>query len=211
MRPVISGSCSGANRCSAHEQGTGKSPLFGCLRHCQTEIDGGQPRPHCRRRSGDAGGFDGRRFHLSENWVGLINEADLGSPCWLADDPMPPLHKMKRDKVTLSLEHKAKLLELLKDPFEKHLDRHNDMEWAKVQARLEANPDKLWSLSELERTGGELDVVGHDKKTGEYIFFDSSAETPKGRGVFAITAKGGNPATSIGREQPPWIWPRPWA
>ena len=103
---------------------------------------------------------------------------------------MPPLHKMKRDKVTLSLEHKAKLLELLKDPFEKHLDRHNDMEWAKVQARLEANPDKLWSLSELERTGGELDVVGHDKKTGEYIFFDSSAETPKGRGRVCYNREG---------------------
>lgn len=61
------------------------------------------------------------------------------------------------------------------------MNRHQGLEWAKVQAKLEANTEKLWSLSEMERTGGEPDVVGHDRKTGEYIFFDCSAESPKGR------------------------------
>jgi hypothetical protein len=69
----------------------------------------------------------------------------------------------------------------LKDRFEKNLNRHKGLDWAKVQARLEASPEKLWSLNEMERTAGEPDVVGHDKKTGEYIFYDCSAESPKGR------------------------------
>lgn len=73
------------------------------------------------------------------------------------------------------------LLRTLKARFEKNMRRHKGIEWAKVQAKLEANAEKLWSLSEMERTGGEPDVVGHDKKTGEYIFYDCSAETPKGR------------------------------
>jgi hypothetical protein len=65
--------------------------------------------------------------------------------------------------------------------FEKNVNRHQDLEWAKVQARLDANAEKLWSLSEMEQTGGEPDVVGHDKKTGEYIFYGCSEESPKGR------------------------------
>jgi hypothetical protein len=69
----------------------------------------------------------------------------------------------------------------LKARFEKNMNRHKGLEWAKVQAKLEANAEKLWSLNEMERTGGEPDVVGHDKKTGEYIFYDCSAESPKGR------------------------------
>lgn len=73
------------------------------------------------------------------------------------------------------------LLRTLKARFEKNMHRHKGIEWAKVQAKLEANAEKLWPLSEMERTGGEPDVVGHDKKTGEYIFYDCSAETPKGR------------------------------
>src|SRR5205085_3450092 len=73
------------------------------------------------------------------------------------------------------------LLKTLKTRFEKNMDRHKDLKWAKVQARLEANTEKLWSLSEMERTGGEPDVVGYDKKTGEYIFYDCSTESPKGR------------------------------
>lgn len=73
------------------------------------------------------------------------------------------------------------LLRTLKARFEKNMHRHKGIEWAKVQAKLEANAEKLWSLSEMERTGGEPDVVGYDKKTGEYIFYDCSAETPKGR------------------------------
>src|SRR6266478_5240577 len=73
------------------------------------------------------------------------------------------------------------LLKILKARFEKNMNRHKGLEWAKVQAKLEAHPEKLWSLNEMERTGGEADVVDHDKKTGEYIFYDCSAESPKGR------------------------------
>jgi len=73
------------------------------------------------------------------------------------------------------------LLASLKARFEKNLNRHKGLDWAKVQARLEASAEKLWSLSEMERTGGEPDVVGQDKKTGEYVFFDCSAQSPKGR------------------------------
>jgi len=73
------------------------------------------------------------------------------------------------------------LLGTLKARFEKNMNRHEGLDWAKVQARLEAHTGKLWSLNEMERTGGEPDVVGHDKETGEYIFFDCSAESPTGR------------------------------
>lgn len=76
---------------------------------------------------------------------------------------------------------REELLRVLKARFEKHMNRHKGLEWAKVQARLEADPEKLRSLNEMERTGGEPDVVGHDRKTGEYIFYDCSAESPKGR------------------------------
>jgi hypothetical protein len=72
----------------------------------------------------------------------------------------------------------------LKARFDKNMNRHKGIEWATVQARLEVNADKLWSLNEMERTGGEPDVVGHDKKTGEYIFYDCSAESPTGRRSF---------------------------
>lgn len=81
----------------------------------------------------------------------------------------------------LSPQSREALLGALKARFEKYLGRHPGLDWAGVQARLKANPAKLWSLSEMERTGGEPDVVGHDARTGEYIFFDCSAETPKGR------------------------------
>jgi hypothetical protein len=88
---------------------------------------------------------------------------------------------IKSDKQKLASERRKKLLSALKARFEKNMNRHKGLEWAKVQARLEAHPEKLWSLHEMERTGGEPDVVGHDKKTGEYIFYDCSAESPKGR------------------------------
>ena len=81
----------------------------------------------------------------------------------------------------LSPAEREGLLKTLKTRFEKNMNRHKGLDWSKVQARLEDNPNKLWSLSEMERTGGEPDVVRHDKKTGEYIFFDCSAESPKGR------------------------------
>src|SRR5579859_7160777 len=82
---------------------------------------------------------------------------------------------------TLSKKQSEELLRALKARFEKNMNRHPGLEWARVQARLEANPGTLWSLNEMERTGGEPDAVGHDKKTGEYIFYDCSAESPKGR------------------------------
>ncbi len=81
----------------------------------------------------------------------------------------------------MKAQQREELLSALKARFEKNMNRHKGLEWAKVQARLEANPEKLRSLHEMERTGGEPDVVGHDKETGEYIFYDCSAESPKGR------------------------------
>src|SRR6266436_1500108 len=95
------------------------------------------------------------------------------------------MNKMKpvatSNKKKLSPAQGAELLRALKSRFEKNMNRHKGLEWAKVQAKLQDNTEKLWSLNEMERTGGEPDVVGHDKKTGEYIFFDCSAETPRDR------------------------------
>src|SRR5215472_8627976 len=87
----------------------------------------------------------------------------------------------KNSKKGLSSGQREELLRALKTRFEKRMNRHQGLEWAQVQAKLEASAEKLWSLSEMERTGGEPDVVGHDRKTGEYMFCDCSAETPKGR------------------------------
>jgi len=86
-----------------------------------------------------------------------------------------------KNKKELSSSQREELLSTLKVRFEKNMNRHKGFEWDKVQAKLEANTEKLWSLNEMERTGGEPDVVGHDKKTGETIFQDCSAESPKGR------------------------------
>jgi len=86
--------------------------------------------------------------------------------------------------VTLPNKHREELLRALKARFEKNMNRHKGLDWAQVQAKLEANTEKLRSLHEMERTGGEPDVVGRDKKTGEYIFYDCSAESPKGRRSF---------------------------
>jgi hypothetical protein len=85
------------------------------------------------------------------------------------------------NKKKLSPEQQKDLLSILKARFEKNMNRHKDIDWAKVQARLEAYPGKLWSLDDMETTGGEPDIVGCDKKTGEYIFYDCSAESPKDR------------------------------
>ena len=98
-----------------------------------------------------------------------------------------PMKQRRKEKTEMqkAKDMKAKqreeLLGALKARFEKNMNRHKGLEWAKVQAKLAANPEKLWSLNEMERTGGEPDVVGYDKKTGEYIFNDCSAESPKGR------------------------------
>jgi hypothetical protein len=91
---------------------------------------------------------------------------------------------MKNNKKELSPKQREELLTALKSRFEKNLNRHKNLDWAKVQAKLEASAGKLWSLHEMESTGGEPDVVGQDRKSGEFIFFDCSAESPKGRTSF---------------------------
>ena len=85
------------------------------------------------------------------------------------------------NKKELSAEQRKELTRALKARFEKNMNRHKGLEWAQVQAKLEAHAEKLWSVKEMEKTGGEPDVVGHDKKTGEFFFYDCSAESPKGR------------------------------
>ena len=91
------------------------------------------------------------------------------------------MSKITSNQKKLSPEQSKELLKTLKTSFEKNMNRHKGIEWAKVQAKLEANPEKLWSLDDMETTGGEPDVVGFDKKTGEYIFYDCSPESPKER------------------------------
>jgi hypothetical protein len=94
---------------------------------------------------------------------------------------MESMNNMKSNKKNLPPEQREELLGALKARFEKNMKRHKGLEWAKVQAKLEGKTEKLWSLNEMEMTDGEPDVVGHDKKTGEFIFYDCSAESPKGR------------------------------
>jgi hypothetical protein len=91
------------------------------------------------------------------------------------------MNTMKSNKKNLPPQQREELLGTLKARFEKNMKRHKGLDWAKVQGKVEANPEKLWSLNEMEITGGEPDVVGLDKKTGEFIFHDCSAESPKGR------------------------------
>jgi hypothetical protein len=91
------------------------------------------------------------------------------------------MKNLNSNKMKLSPEQREELLGVLKARFEKNMNRHEGFKWAEVQAKLEAKIEKLWSLNEMERTGGEPDVVGHDKKTGEHIFYDCSAESPEGR------------------------------
>jgi hypothetical protein len=91
------------------------------------------------------------------------------------------MSKINNNKKELSAAQTEELLYILKARFDKNMNRHKGLEWPKVQAKLEANPEKLWALDEMEVTGGEPDVVDYDKETGEYIFYDCSAESPKGR------------------------------
>ncbi|MDF2588678.1 MAG: hypothetical protein K0S41_2519 [Anaerocolumna sp.] len=96
---------------------------------------------------------------------------------------------MEHEKRELSCEQRTELLNVLKGRFEKNKNRHISIEWDKVQSKLESSIEKLWSLNEMERTGGEPDVVGFDETTGEYIFIDCSAESPKGRRSFCYDRK----------------------
>ena len=91
------------------------------------------------------------------------------------------MSKIKNSKKELTFSQREQLLKTLKTRFEKNMHRHKGIEWSKVQARLEAHTEKLWSLNEMENTGGEPDVAGYDNKTGEFVFFDCSAESPKER------------------------------
>jgi hypothetical protein len=91
------------------------------------------------------------------------------------------MSKLTSNKKELSAGQSEDLLSILKTRFEKNMNLHKNLEWSKVQKKLETRPEKLWSLSEMEKTGGEPDVVGYDKKTDEYIFYDCSEETPKNR------------------------------
>src|SRR4051794_8140767 len=98
--------------------------------------------------------------------------------------PIPKAQKRSvetRPRQQLPPEQRGALLETLKARFEKNMTRHHGLQWPAVQARLQANPEALWSLHEMERTGGEPDVIGHDTTTGEYVFYDCSADSPKGR------------------------------
>ena len=110
----------------------------------------------------------GRRAGLREGRVRRIEHGATGM-------------KMRMSQSKLSAEQREVLLRALKARFQKNINRHKGLEWSKVEAKLEADVDKLRSLNEMETTGGEPDVVGHDKKTGEYIFYDCSAESPQGR------------------------------
>jgi hypothetical protein len=91
------------------------------------------------------------------------------------------MNKINNDKKELSVEQGSALLSTLKARFEQNTNRHKGLMWAQVQAKLEANPEKLWSLHQMEATGGEPDVVGYDEKRNQYLFYDCSAESPKGR------------------------------
>ena len=91
------------------------------------------------------------------------------------------MNNFKSNEKELPREKREELLNTLKDRFKKYMHRHKGLDWDTVQAKLEAHPEKLWSLNEMERTGGEPDLVGHDKTSGEYIFYDCSAESPKDR------------------------------
>jgi hypothetical protein len=93
----------------------------------------------------------------------------------------PKARSMNSNKKDLSRKQAEELLRTLKTRFEKNMHRHQGLAWAQLQAKLQANAEKLWSLKEMERTGGEPDVVGHDQKTSEYSFYDCSAESPSGR------------------------------
>jgi hypothetical protein len=91
------------------------------------------------------------------------------------------MSKVSSAKKKLSKEQREELLDILRTRFDKNMKRHKGIEWAKVEARLDKNAEKLWSIAEMEKTGGEPDVVGFDKKSGEFMFMDCAAETPKGR------------------------------
>ena len=121
------------------------------------------------------------------------------------------MNKITSNRKELSPKQREELLRALKARFEKNMNRHKGLEWAKVQARLEANGEKLWSLNEMERTGGEPDVVGHDKKTGGYIFLIVRRKVLKAAPACVTTVKRWILGRNINQKITPWTWLRPWA
>ena len=117
---------------------------------------------------------------------------------------------MNSNKKELSAEQREELLKALKARFEKNMNRQEGLQSAKVQAKLEANTEKLWSLNEMERTGGEPDVVGLDKKTGEYIFYDCSEESPEGRRSLCYDHEALQSRKKIYQKTMLLIWLLPW-
>lgn len=102
------------------------------------------------------------------------------------------------------------LFSIVKARFENHMHRHKELKWPEVQAALEGKPDKVWSLNEMEETGGEPDVVGYDTKTKEYIFYDCSPKAPRDAGAFVMTKMPWSPANSTNPNTAPWEWLRRW-
>jgi len=117
----------------------------------------------------------------------------------------------EKDRKDPSLEGQGKLIETLRLRFESNSNRHRAIDWAHVRKRLEANPEKLWSLNEIEITGGEPVVVGYDKDTGEFVFYDCSPESPTGEEAFATTGRPWSRGKETSRPIAPSIWPRKWA
>jgi len=157
------------------------------------DVRRGGLRRHWRRRVAGCiqtvwswGGYpeSGRAIHRAEDLVGdsctTVKVIGVSSSRDTTIEKETSMKGVERKK-ELSPEQGEELLKALKARFEKNLNRHKGLEWTKVKAKLEASAEQLWSLTEMERTGGEPDVVGFDKKTGEYIFYDCSAESPKGR------------------------------
>ena len=118
---------------------------------------------------------------------------------------------MNTENNNLTPEQREELLVPLKTRFEKHMARHKGLEWAQVLARLKAQPEKLWSLSEMERTGGEPDVVDRGEASGEFIFVDCSPESPEGGGTPATTRKRWKRGRNSSPSTAPWSWLRRWA
>src|SRR5947208_2953521 len=112
---------------------------------------------------------------------------------------------------TLSKQQHEDRLKALQSRLEKNINRHKDLEWAKVQAKLGTNAEKLWSLNEMERSGGEPDVVGHDKKSGEYIFYDCAAESPKDRRSLCYDREALESRKENNRKAARSIWHLVWA
>ena len=120
------------------------------------------------------------------------------------------MSNLSSKKKELPAEQSEELLRVLRARFEKNMNRHKGLEWGKVQTRLEANPGKLWSLNEMERTGGEPDVVGHDKKTGDTFSAIVRRKRPRAAEMFVTTVKRWRRGKNLSRKITRWIWPPPW-